>query len=81
MVVGQYNAGRQALESGRKEEEPGLMNVCFSEVFEWSVINFSDSREMKRWARLHISAGILQIPVFFRSGGTFSTGIRIPVPP
>ena len=44
MVVGQYKAGRQALESGRKEEEPGLMDVCFGEVFEWSVINFSDSR-------------------------------------
>jgi hypothetical protein len=44
MVVGQYNAGRQALESGRKEEDHGLMNVCFGEVFEWSVINFSDSR-------------------------------------
>ncbi len=25
----------QALESGRKEEEPGLMNVCFGDVFEW----------------------------------------------
>jgi hypothetical protein len=28
----------QVLESGRKEEEPGLMNVCFGDVFEWSVI-------------------------------------------
>ena len=25
-------------ESRRKEEEPGLRNVCLGEVFEWSVI-------------------------------------------
>ncbi len=28
----------QALESRRKKEEPGLMNVCFGDVFGWSFI-------------------------------------------
>ncbi len=37
-VRGTMGGRTQALESGRKEEEPGLMNVCFGDVFEWSVI-------------------------------------------
>jgi hypothetical protein len=38
---------------------------------------------IKTWQRpwLPFPAGILRVPVFFRSGGTFSSGIRIPVPP
>ena len=31
----QWAAGHK---SRRKEEEPGLRNVCLGEVFEWSVI-------------------------------------------
>jgi hypothetical protein len=39
-TAAQWAAGCQALESGRKQEEPGLMNVCFGEVLEWRVIIF-----------------------------------------
>ena len=35
MSAAQWAAGH---ESRRKEEEPGLRNVCLGEVFKWSVI-------------------------------------------